>query len=181
MPRFPPLLALVAVTTTAPLGGCASTLAPMAFADGAPALRPEVFFNGETRSSGVVESASGAPSRRFHVEGHGRGLADGRFELVQTVSMDGKAATTRTWVMTPQGPHDYTATLTDASGVVRAQAYGNLFHLTYPLKGVPFGSMEQWLYLQPDGVTVVNEAVVRVAGLAVRRVSERILHAQGGR
>ena len=34
--------------------------------------------------------------------------------------------------------------------------------------------MEQWLYLQPDGCTVVNQAVVRVAGLAVRRLSERI-------
>ena len=158
------------------LGGCASVLRPSDFAGGEPQMRPEVFFEGRTRSSGVLEAASGAPSRRFHVEGRGRRLADGRFELVQTVAMDGGAPRTRTWVMTPQGPHDYVATLSDASGPVRGQAYGDLFHLTYPLKGLPFATMEQWLYLQPDGGTVVNEAVVRIAGVPVRRLSERISH-----
>ncbi len=34
--------------------------------------------------------------------------------------------------------------------------------------------MEQWLYLQPDRRTVLNEATVRVAGLVVARLSERI-------
>lgn len=172
MPRF--ILALAPLTSVVLLGGCATTLSPSAFEAGAPQMRPESFFAGETRSSGVIESASGAPSQRMHVEGRGRSLPDGRFELVQTVSLEGRAPTTRTWVMTAQGPHDYVATLTDASGPVHAQAYGDLFHLTYPVKGVPFGSMEQWLYLQPDGRTVLNEAVVRVAGLAVRRLSERI-------
>lgn len=158
------------------LCACAAILPPSAFSGDEPQMRPEIFFDGETRSSGILEAASGAPSQRFHVEGRGRRLADGRFELVQTVSMEAKPPTTRTWVMTPQGPHAYVATLTDASGPVRAQAYGNLFHLSYPLKGAPFGRMEQWLYLQPDGRTVVNEAVVSVAGVPVRRLSERISH-----
>ena len=41
----------------------------------------------------------------------------------------------------------------------------------------PFaGSMEQWLYFQPDGRTVLNEATVRVAGIVVAHLSERISH-----
>ena len=171
-----PRTVLPALAGAALLCGCASTMAPSTFDGGEPRMRPEAFFDGETRSSGVLEVASGAPSRRFHVESHGRRLADGRFELVQKVAIEGQAPRSRTWVMTPQGAHDYTASLTDASGPVRAQAYGDLFHLTYALKGVPLGSMEQWLYLQPDGKTVVNEAVVRFAGVPVRRLSERISH-----
>ena len=70
--------------------------------------------------------------------------------------------------------HRYTATLTDASGAVEAEAYGDLFHLRYPMK-VPWGGqMEQWLYLQPDGRTVINEATVRVFGVVVAHLSERI-------
>lgn len=173
MPRLQTVLPLA---LAAGLGGCATALPPSAFDGRAPAMRPETFFAGVTRSSGVLETAAGAPAQRLQVEGHGRRLPDGRFELVQTVSLDGKPPTTRTWVMTATGPHAYTATLTDASGPVRAEAHGDLLHLTYPLKGVPLGSMEQWLYLQPDGRTVVNEAVVRVAGFVVRRLSERITH-----
>jgi len=57
---------------------------------------------------------------------------------------------------------------------VEGQAYGELFHLRYPLRGLPLGRMEQWLYLQPDGHTVMNVAVASVAGVPVRRLSERI-------
>ena len=42
----------------------------------------------------------------------------------------------------------------------------------------PFGgSMEQWLYLQPDGRTVMNQATIRVFGPVVAHLSERISRA----
>ena len=34
--------------------------------------------------------------------------------------------------------------------------------------------MEQWLYLQPDGRSVMNEATVRVFWVVVAHLSERI-------
>jgi hypothetical protein len=40
------------------------------------------------------------------------------------------------------------------------------------------GEMEQWLYMQPDGRTVVNEATIRVFGIIVAHLSERITHDQ---
>ncbi len=125
----------------------------------------------------MLETASGAPSQRFAVVGHGRVLPDGRFELDQTVTFDGRPPRERTWIMSRLDPHHYVADLTDASGPVRADAYGDLFHLRYRVEGVPLGTMEQWLYLQPDGRTVMNEGVVRVAGVVVRRLSERITKA----
>ena len=166
-------LAFAALCATA-LAGCAPVLAPERFEGRAPEMRREGFFAGATESQGVLEAASGAPLQRFTVHGRGEALPDGAFRLDQTLAFDGQPTRTRTWMIRSTGPHSYTATLTDAAGPFAAEAYGDLFHLRYRLKGVPMGTVEQWLYLQADGRTVVNELVAKVAGMTVRRVSERI-------
>lgn len=165
---------VAAITLSVVTIGCGEVMPPQRFAAATPEMRPELFFQGETRSAGVLETAGGAPSERFTVQGRGYRLADGDFRLDQTVAFAGKPVRKRQWVLRRVDEHRYRATLSDASGPVAAEAYGDLFHLTYPLKGLPAGQMEQWLYLQADGCTVVNEAVVRIAGFAVRRLSERI-------
>ena len=169
-----PCLPTLAAAAVICLGGCASGLPPETFARLGPEMRPERYFEGTTRSFGVMEARSGAPTDIFHVEGHGEVQADGAFKLDQIVTFDGRAPQRRTWVMRASGPNTYTATLTDAGGPVTGEAYGNLFHIRYPLKSPPFGRMEQWLYLQPDGRTVMNEATVTVAGVVAARLSERI-------
>ena len=156
------------------LAGCATVLAPSAFDANRPELQPEVFFAGATTSTGVLETASGAPSRQFHVAGTGEVTADGALQLSQSVVFGDDAPQRRTWLLRRLDAHHYAGTLTDASGPVRAEAYGNLFHLRYAMRRLFAGSMEQWLYLQPDGRTVLNEATVRVAGIVVAHLSERI-------
>ena len=139
-------------------------------------MRPEAFFAGTTTSSGVLENSSGAPTRRLHVEGFGKVLPDGSLRLDQSVTFDQNEPERRTWVMQRLDAHRYTGTVTDGSGAVDAEVYGNLFHLRYPMK-TPFGGQtEQWMYLQPDGRTVMNVATVRVFGVVVARLSERITH-----
>lgn len=174
-----PLLWLVAAVGAAGLlGGCAQALAPSAFDGGSPEFRPEAFFAGSTHSSGVLQNRSGEPTHRFRVEGQGEVLADGSLRLEQRVSFQGAAPQVRTWVLRRVDAHRFRATLTDAAGPVRAEAHGDLLHLEYPMQS-PFGGwMEQWMYLQPDGLTVLNEATVRVFGVVVARISERITHAE---
>ncbi len=139
-------------------------LPPAAFQGTTPEMRPDVFFAGVTSSTGVLENRSGAA------------LADGSFRLDQTISFDGRPPQTRSWLLRRVDDHRYAGTLTDAAGPVEGEAYGDLFHLRYPMQ-TPFGGrMEQWLYLQPDGRTVVNEATIRVLGLVVAHLSERITH-----
>src|SRR4051812_40242788 len=133
------------------LGGCAPDLSPLSFADAGPEMRPETFFSGRTSSTGVLEAASGAPTDRLHVEGHGRSLTDGVFRLDQRIFLGGDPPRVRTWLLQRIDAHRYAGSLTDASGPVAAEAYGNLFHLSYPMKSPFGGRMEQWLYLQPDG------------------------------
>jgi hypothetical protein len=156
------------------LTSCMATLPPSSFQGAGPRMRPESFFTGATTSSGVLENDAGAPTRRFHVEGAGRRLANGDFRLDQTVAFERKAPSTRTWIIRRLDEHRYTASLTDASGPVTAEASGNLFHLRYAMKSPPAGEMEQWMYLQPDGRTIVNEAKVRSFGIVVGHLSERI-------
>jgi Protein of unknown function (DUF3833) len=158
------------------LGSCMTARPALTFEDGTPALRPETFFAGPTSSTGVLETSSGEPTRRLHVEGLGKALPDGTFRLVQNITFDQEAPTTRTWVMHRLDEHHYTATLTDAAGPVLGEAYGDVFHLQYPMSRPFGGQMEQWLYLQPDGRTVLNEATVSFLGFTVAHLSERITH-----
>ena len=163
-----------ALLMAASLAGCSPALPPSAFKGGTPKMLPEVFFAGTTSSTGVLENRDGAPTQRFHVTGHGQMLPDGSFRLDQRITFGHGKPKTRTWIMRRVGSHHYTATLTDASGPVKGEAYGNLFHLRYPMKTPLGGEMEQWLYLQPDGHTVVNEATVSVFGIVAAHLSERI-------
>jgi hypothetical protein len=165
---------LVAAALAALLAGCASALPPQAFEGQGPEMRPERFFAGRTTSFGVLETRAGAPTDWLRVEGAGRTEPDGSFRLDQTVRWGKRHGGPRTWTLRRLDEHRYDGTLTDASGPVRAQAYGRLFHLRYPMKGAPGLSMEQWLYLQEDGRTVLNEATVTLLGVVVARLSERI-------
>jgi hypothetical protein len=111
------------------------------------------------------DRAVGFSCHSFSVKGSGLALSEGSFRLDQAVTFDHAAPEMRTWVMRRLDSHHYKATLTDASGAVEGETYGNLFHVLYPMK-TPFGGqMEQWLYLQPDGRTVMNEATVRLFGV----------------
>lgn len=158
------------------LAGCASVLEPSSFAGRAPEMRPEVFFAGTTRSTGVLQNRAGRPTRHLRVEGTGAVLPDGSLRLEQSVVFDSEPARTRTWILRRVDDHRYVGSLTDAAGPVEAEAHGDLFHLRYPMKSPPGGEMEQWLYLQPDGRTLINEATVRVFGVVAARLSERITH-----
>lgn len=155
------------------LSGCAMPMRPPGFAAARPLFEPETYFSGRTHSWGLLQSGSGAPTRTLTVQGLGQAQPDGAFRLDQTTTRQGKSDT-RTWSIHRLDAHHYEASLSDAAGPVRGEAWGNLVHFQYALKGKPGVTVEQWLYLQPDGVTVLNEDVIRAFGLVVYRLSEVI-------
>ena len=165
-------LAFIPVLTV--LAGCQAPMAPEGFDRTGPLMRPEAFFAGPTSSTGVLENGAGAPTQSLRVTGVGTPLPDGGLKLVQTIHLGDAPARERTWVLKRLDEHRYSATLTDATGPVTVEAHGNLMHLSYAMKSPPMGRMEQWLYLQPGGQTVVNEATVRLMGMVVAHLSERI-------
>jgi hypothetical protein len=143
-----------------------------AFEQGGPALRPEAFFLGETRGSGVLQTAGGRPSRTFQVLSRGRAAAD---EIIvdQEIRWGDGEVDRRSFRLRQTGTGRYTGSLTDAAGPVTAEARGNALRLRYLIRH-PGITMEQWLYLQPDGRTVLNEGTVRALGIVVARLSEQI-------
>jgi Protein of unknown function (DUF3833) len=155
------------------LSACVKPVKPESFAQNRPIFRPELFFGTTAVGNGVIQSASGKAARQIRVESRGSVLPDGRFRLDQTI-YEGSKVNQRHWIMTRVDDHRYTATLSDAAGPVKAEVYGNLFHLRYLLKK-PFVTMEQWLYLQPDGKTVLNEGTIRMPGRTIARLSEIIV------
>lgn len=151
---------------------CLPSLAPRPTVVPTPTIDPVAFFSGRTHGEGALEVRFGK-RRELSVEGNGYRTPDGSFQLDQTITYADGAVETRRWVLKQRDATSWTATLSDASGTVSAEATGNLFHLRYQIRS-PRVFMEQWLYLQPDGQSVLNLAEVTVLGVPYARLSETI-------
>lgn len=136
-------------------------------------MRPEVFFAGRTEGHGTLTVRGGSP-QSLRVQSEGRQERDGTFRLDQTITFGSGKIETRTWNMRAIDGRTYTGTLTDAGGDMKGEVEGNLFHLRYRI-GQPAVYMEQWLYLQSDGRTVLNTGEATLLGIPWARLEERIV------
>lgn len=154
------------------VSGCMTPIPIERFAANAPELRPELFFAGETRGRGVIQTSGGRPSRIFDVRSVGRVEGDA-IRVDQLIRYGDGKESQRSWRLRRTGPGTYEGSLSDAAGPVRAEVSGNALRLRYLLSH-PAITMEQWLYLRPDGRALLNEGTVRAFGIVVARVSETI-------
>lgn len=159
-----------------PVGGCMRALPVTEFEAGTPELRPETFFLGRTSGSGVLQTAGGKPSRTFQVSSLGRAVPGG-ISVEQEIRWHDGDVDRRRWTVRRVDAHLYRGALSDAPGPVTAEARGNVLKLRYRLRN-PGVYMEQWLYLQPDGRTVLNEGTITVLGIVVARLSEQIVRVE---
>lgn len=169
MPARCLLLTAVAV---AGIAGCLGPRPSHPVVAEGPPLRPELFFEGRTDGKGTLEMLTGR-RRSLQVQGRGHTEADGSFRLDQVVTFEDGAVEKRAWRLVKLDARTYTATLSDAAGSVSAEVTGNRLHLRYRLRK-PATYMEQWLYLQPDGRTVLNLATITVLGIPWARLTEEI-------
>jgi hypothetical protein len=166
----------VPILLIAMLGGCSNTMKPTDFAGTKPEMKPLAFFDGHTVSWGMVETAGGAPDTPFTSDMVGTTDPDGTLHLTQHFSFADGRKPERVWTFRRTGDHTYEGTANDVDGPAEGEAYGNLFHWTYTLELSPGNalkkvSMEQWMYLQPNG-TMVNRVTIRKLGLVVAMVTE---------
>jgi hypothetical protein len=152
--------------------GCLPPLAARPVTTPTPALDPVAFFSGHTHGDGTLDIRFGK-GRHVSVEGNGYTNADGSFQLDQVITYDDSTRETRRWVLRRSTASTWTASLSDAQGEVTAESDGNLFHLRYNIRS-PKVDMEQWLYLQPDGRSLLNLAQITVLGVPYARLSETI-------
>ncbi len=154
------------------------------FAEGRPLLDPAQFFTGKTSSTGVMENRGGAPMKRVTTQTTGRWEGD-TLMLEQDLQMDGKSQH-RAWRIRKLDAHRYEATANDMVGRAVGEAYGNVFHWSFTLAlspGNPLANvqMSQWMYLQPDGRTLLNHSTIRKLGIVVAQVTEQFRRETGGR
>ena len=160
----------------ASLAGCAG-LKPTDFAEGRPLLDPVSFFSGHTKSAGVLENRDGAPTQRVETETNGH-VSAGVLALEQELRFSDGKKQHRSWRIRRMDEHHFEATANDVVSVARGEAYGNVFHWELGLMlspGNPLANvrMSQWMYLQPDGRTLLNHTTIRKFGVVVAQVTEQ--------
>ena len=155
--------------------GSAGTTADL-FKDGRPLFKPEQYFAGRTHSWGVFESRSGNPTKLIHTQtrGHWEG---GALTFEQDLQIQGSTPSHRSWLIRKLDEHHYSATGTGIVGAARGEAQGNAVHFEFTIDAVPGNPlahlhMSQWMYLQPDGVTMINRAIASKAGIILAEITE---------
>lgn len=157
------------------LAGCASVPTEH-FAGAKPTFDPMAYFTGHTHSWGVFENRAGNPSRSFTTDcaGHREGDA---LVLDQTFTYEDGSRQQRHWRIRRVDAHHYEATANDVVGTGTGEAYGNTFHWEYTVALKPGNPLynvrlRQWMYLQPDGRTMLNRGSVSTLGVEVAQLSE---------
>jgi Protein of unknown function (DUF3833) len=158
------------------LAGCAS-MKPAAFANGQPKLDPVGFFGGHTRSAGVIETPGGKPSTRITTETEGK-LKDSVLSIEQNLYPEGKKKNHRLFVLHQIDEHHVDATADDIVGTAHGLLYGNQFSWTFRhtlinRKFIRHVRMTQYMYLMPDGKTLIIRSIVRKFGFVLAQITEQ--------
>jgi hypothetical protein len=156
--------------------GCRS-MTPAQLAATSPAFDPLQYFEGATRSWGVIENRRGDPVSQFHADLVGRRDGD-ELTIEQRFTFADDRRETRHWRIRRVGANHYEATANDVVGVSKGEARGNTFHWTYVTEGTRAGFIddlryELWMYLMDDGQTLINRVTITKFGVVVARTTER--------
>lgn len=161
------------------MAGCAS-LTPEQFAGEKPDFNPMAYFTGRTHSWGVFENRAGQPRRPFQTRCVGR-MKGGVLLLDQEFTYDDGQRQERHWRIRRVDAHHYEATANDVVGTATGTAYGRAFHWEYTVAlkpGDPLFNvrLQQWMYLQEGGRTLLNRGTVRTFGIQVAQITEQFIH-----
>jgi len=178
--RLPLIIVCLAAILTA---GCTGKRASVV-AYGGPAFDPMAFFDGHTRSWGVIESRSGAPTGRIITESVGVRDGSERLRMVQHLSFQDGTTQERDWVLWRSGADQFDATANDMVGTARGQADGRMFHWQWVLARSPGNAlmnvtMRQWMYRMEDGSVTIRTTVSKL-GFILAEVTEQFTRAEHG-
>lgn len=128
----------------------------------------------------MIESRGGAPTKRVTTDTSGHWEAN-TLVLEQELTLGDGTKQHRSWRIRKLDAHRYEATASDMVGSAIGEAYGNFFYWSFTLAlspGNPFANvqMSQWMYLQPDGRTMINHTTIRKLGFVVAQVAEQFRH-----
>ena len=179
-PRATPLLVLLSALL---LTASCSSMAPQGFDHSTPRFEPEKYWEGPTRSWGVMESKRGNPKSRFRTEMMGRRDGD-VLVITQDFTFEDGRKQQRVWRLKRIDEHRYEATAPDVVGVAPGEAWGNSFHWEYTLATTPHNiftrvHMTHWMYLQADGEEMINRVIISKLGVILAETTEHFHRGTG--
>ena len=138
-------------------------------------FRPEKFFAGHTRSTGVFRNSIGKPEQRFTTECRGRMRGDVLW-LDQVFRYDDGRVQKRLWQIRRVTANQYVGRANDVVGEARGEVTGSTFHFKYAVALSPGNALlnvrlDQSMTLRRDG-RVENHATVKKLGVLLSRVTE---------
>jgi hypothetical protein len=181
-PSIHSLVAAVLASLCLLTAGC-HTLKPQSFAGAEPRFEPDKYFEGPTRSWGVMESRSGRPKSRFRTEMMGHREGDD-LVITQDFTFEDGRKQRRVWRVRRIDEHRYDATANDVVGVSHGLAYGNTFRWDYTLAlrpGNPLANVrfKLWMYLQADSETLINRVTITKLCVILARTTEHFHRGTG--
>ncbi len=155
---------------------CAS-LKPESFRNTTSTTDPIQFFGGHTHSTGVLEAPGGQPTERITTQTAGV-FANGILSMEQDLHSEDSQPTHRNFRFKIIDAHHVEATGSDIAGTAHGQLYGNYFTWSFRLKVANKGlihhvNMSQYMYLMPDGKTLIIRSVIRKFGIIVKEITEQ--------
>jgi hypothetical protein len=181
-PRLRSLAASILAAVPLLIAGCSGGLKPESFAGAEPRFDPYQFFDGPTRSWGMIESRSGQPKSRFRTEMMGR-REGAEMVVTQDFTFEDGHKQQRVWHIHRIDDHHYDATANDGIGVSHGLAYGNTFHWEYTIgrPGHPLTHLRYklWMYLQADGETMINRVRITKLGVTLAETTEHFHRGTG--
>ena len=159
---------------------CAS-MRPEQFVTATPRFDPMQYFEGPTRSWGVIENRTGEPRSTFRATMVGVPDADGArrngLTITQDFTYDDGRKQQRVWHIKRIDEHRFDATSSDVIGVATGYAWGNTFRWEYTLQlqaGNPLTRvrMKHWMYLTDDGETMINRVIISKLNIVIAETTE---------
>lgn len=148
---------------------------PEDFAGTEPRFRLEEYFDGKSRAWGIFEDRFGSLRRQFTVDIDGSW--DGEvLTLVEDFVYDDGELEQRIWTIRPVGENGYEGSADGVVGTAIGSAYGNALNWQYHFD-LAIGErtlnvhFDDWMFLQPDGETMINRARVSKWGIEVGTAS----------
>jgi hypothetical protein len=123
--------------TASLIAGCDRQRADYATAKTGPTFDPTAFFDGHKQSWGVIESRSGAPTKRIVTDSHGWINEANQLRMVQHLSFQDGKTQARNWTLWRTGPNRFKATANDMVGSAAGEADGQMFHWEWVLARSP--------------------------------------------
>ena len=149
---------------------------PAAFEKSDIKLEPLNFFEGHTRSYGVIENPGGKPTARITTETVGI-FKKGVLNIEQDLYPEGGKKNHRSWKLQQIDAHHFDATANDIVGTAHGLLYGNEFSWCFRLKFtdrkfIKHVRMSQTMYLMQDEQGMIFRSIIRKFGFVVAQITE---------